>query len=122
MKIGIVTDDGNSVSPHFGMAKNYLVVEVEGMDIKGKEMRSKVSHQPGRGTAHHTGREGSLHGDMLSIVRDCEVLVAGGMGQPMYDAIVQAGIKPYLTRVARVDDVVRAYVDGTLDSHPEMLH
>ena len=121
MRIGIVTDDGTSVSPHFGMAKNYLVVEIEGREVKGKEMRPKKSHQPERGRAHHADGEGASHGEMLSGVRDCEALVARGMGRPMYDAILQAGIEPYLTTIARADDVVRAYVDGTLDSHPEKL-
>ena len=121
MKIGIATDDGTSVSPHFGMAKHYLVVEVEDGAIKGKDLRSKMSHQPERRAAHHHD-EGPLHDEMLWGVRDCEALVARGMGRPMHDAIVQAGIKPYLTRMARVDDVVRAYVDGTLDSAPERLH
>ena len=121
MKIGIVTDDGISVSPHFGMAKHYLVVEIEDGAIAGKELRSKTSHQPERGMAHRH-EEGPLHGEMLSGVRDCEALVARGMGRPMYDAIVQAGIKPYLTKVPRIEDVVSAYVNGTLDNHPERLH
>ncbi len=122
MKVGIVTDDGVSVSPHFGMARHYLVIEIENGVVKGKEMRMKASHQPGRGVAHHAGNEGSLHNDMLSNVRDCQALVARGMGRPMYESILQAGIKPYVTGRSSIDDVVQAFVNGTLDNLVERLH
>ncbi len=122
MKIGIVTDDGVSVSPHFGMSKHYLVVEIENGVVKGKEMRTKASHQPERGMPHHAGNEGSLHHDMLSNVRDCQALVARGMGRPMYESILRAGIKPYITGRANIDEVVQAFIDGTLDNLVERLH
>ena len=34
MKVGVVTDDGKTVSPHFGMAQYYLVYEIENGVIK----------------------------------------------------------------------------------------
>jgi len=120
MKIGVVTDDGRTVSPHFGMAKFYLVFEIEGGVIKGKEMRPKAWHQH-HGGGHDVGGvadEGeahSGHGEMLSNVRDCEALVARGMGRPMHDAIVRMGIRPYVTRLATAEEVAGAYIDGTLD-------
>ena len=122
MKIGIVSDDGTSVSPHFGMAQNYLVVDIEDGKVKGRVLRPKMFHRPEPGKPHHAGHEQSSHGEMLSGVRDCEALVARGMGKPMYDSILQAGIRPYLTRLSTVDEVVRAYVEGRLDDHPDGLH
>lgn len=121
MNIGIVTDDGTTVSQHFGMAKHYLVVRIEDGLVKGRETRPKASHQPERGVRHRHD-EGPLHGEMLSGVRDCEALVARGMGRPMYQAVVQAGIKPYVTSITGVDEVVRAYIDGTLDDLTDRLH
>lgn len=120
MKMAIATDDGKTVSRHFGMAQSYLVVDIEGGAIRGKETRQKASHGPG--AAHHDGAEGDLHGAMLSNVRDCEAIVAGGMGRPMYEAIARAGIKPYVTGRVAVDDVVSSYMDGTLDNLAERLH
>ena len=119
MKVGVVTDDGKTVSPHFGMAQYYLVYEIENGVIKNKELRRKTSHQHGEG--HHEG-ESSLHDTMLSTVRDCEALVTRGMGQPMYEAITQSGIKPILTQERYTDEAVGAYIKGTLDNHPEMVH
>ena len=63
-----------------------------------------------------------MHDTMLSTVRDCEALVTRGMGQPMYEAITQSGIKPILTQERYTDEAVGAYIKGTLDNHPEMVH
>ena len=122
MKIGVVTDDGTTVSSHFGMAKHFLVVEIAGGLVTGKELRPKVFHRPGRATAHHPHGEGPSHCEMLSGVKDCEALVARGMGRPMYEAIVHAGIKPYVTGIVSIDDVVGAYIGGYLDNLISRLH
>ena len=121
MKIGVVTDDGRIVSAHFGMAKHYLVFEIEGGIIKRYEMRPKASHQHAgtghadRGEVHQSENEHSLHADMLSNVRDCQILVARGMGRPMYENIIQMGITPCITEHSSVEEAVRACIEGTLE-------
>ncbi|MDG7039192.1 MAG: hypothetical protein JRN37_08615 [Nitrososphaerota archaeon] len=130
MKIAIVTNDGKIVHSHFGMAKNYIVFEVEN-GIKGaSEMRPKIWHQHHpEGVRGHEGGNGMHYGegghsqqeDMLAAIRDCQVLVARGMGRPMYDGIISRGIRPYLTDLVYVEDVVNAYIDGKLDNHIEKL-
>lgn len=119
MKIGIVTDDGTTVSSHFGLARHYLVVEAEDGVVKGRELRQKPFNQAVPGVARHLGMGGP---HLLSGAGDCEALVARGMGRPMYENIRRAGSKPYLTKMARIDDVVRAYLAGHLDDHPDVLH
>ena len=44
MKAAVVTDDLQTVSAHFGMARHYLVYDIEGGVVKGKETRDKVAH------------------------------------------------------------------------------
>ena len=125
MKVAVVTDDGNTISAHFGMARQYLVYQVEGGKIKGKEVREKAAHAPGMHGHHHDGGEsekGVTHMDMLSNVRDCEVVIARGMGNPMYQFIRNSGMKVFVTAKERADDAVKAFVDGTLDNHTELLH
>ena len=130
-KIGVVTDDGKTISPHFGMAKFYLVFEIgEDGTVKGKEMRPKAWHSHGGNSEHvndqhsmqHGGSEDSTHGEMLANVRDCEALIARGMGQPMYNAILGKGIRPFLTDIALTDEAVQAYAKGTLDNLSRKLH
>ena len=127
LKVGVATDDGQTVSAHFGRAQYYLVYDIVDGRVRGKETRAKASHhQPGlepRAEGHHHGQaEASLHANMLSNVRDCEALIAGGMGWGMYEAIKQTGMKPYLTDMASADQAVEAYIKGNLDDHAERAH
>ena len=64
----------------------------------------------------------STHNSMLSNVADCTVLIARGMGTPMYLAIRDAGMRAYITQIREADEAVRAFLAGHLDNHPELLH
>ena len=125
-RIAVVTEDMVTISQHFGMARHYLVYEVEAGAIIRKETRSKPAHGPAMHD-HHGGREVTpemrgTHDSMLSNVRDCTVLIARGMGAPMYSAIVEAGMRAYVTRIRGADEAVRAFLTGNLDNHLELLH
>ena len=136
MKVGVVTDDKKTISPHFGRAQYYLVYEIRDGVILNKEMRPKSSHHHRETIELHrteeeeivldrhqdTHSEASLHDSMLSNVRDCEALIAGGMGYGMFVAIKQLGIIPFITNIVIADDAIQAYVKGTLDNHIERLH
>ena len=96
MKVGVVTDDNKTISPHFGRAQYYLVYEIQDGAILSRETRPKSSHHhhetvqihrpEGEDTAqnlqhhHDAPSEASLHDNMLSNVRDCEALIARGHG------------------------------------------
>ena len=60
MKIAFITDDGKTISQHFGRASHYLVVEVEDGVIQHQEMREKLGHQQFADHAHqHQHGQGS---------------------------------------------------------------
>ena len=112
-----------TVSAHFGIARHYLVYSIEGEVVKGKEVRDKVGHGPGEN--HHrqeVGAESSFHDTMLSSVSDCGVVISGGLGRPMFESIAAAGMKPILTRIRGADEAVKAFMDGSLDNHSELVH
>jgi len=44
MKIACITDDGQTISQHFGRASHYMVVTVEQGQIVDHEMREKRMH------------------------------------------------------------------------------
>ncbi len=125
MRIGVVTDDGETVSAHFGRATHYLVYETEGPEVRGKEMRPKASHDregADRSPEAHRVAEGPLHERMLANVLDCQVLITRGVGRGMYEAIARKGIRPIVTQLASAEEAVHAYVRGTIDDHPERVH
>jgi predicted Fe-Mo cluster-binding NifX family protein len=135
MKIAAATDDGTRLSAHFGRASAYLVVTTEGDRIVAQELREKPTHhgRHGQGHGHGTRRaderpqgagEGraARHAAMVEPIRDCRVVLARGMGRRAHDALVEAGLEPMLVAEARIADAIRAYLDGTLEAHPERLH
>ena len=88
MKIAAVTEDGVTISQHFGRAPYYVVLTVEDGQVVGREQREKVAH--GRGAGGHVHVEGQAHGfdaasqdthgRMAAPIADCQVLLARGMG------------------------------------------
>ncbi len=132
MKIAAVSDDGVTISRHFGRARSYVVVTVENSQIVERETRDKLGHVHFAGEPHDDAAdprghgfgpaEQNRHARMAAAIRDCEVLLARGMGAGAYHSMEQAGIRPIVTDVARIDEAVRAYVEGRLVDHVERLH
>ncbi len=137
MKIALVSEDGITISQHFGRAPYYVVVTVENGQIVGREMREKLGHaqfagQHGHSHEAHEHSAGQGHGfdraaqdrhsRMAAAIADCEVLIARGMGAGAYHGLQQAGIRPIITDISTVDEAVRALIEGRLIDHPERLH
>ncbi len=135
MKIAVVTDNGQTISRHFGRALHYLVVTVDKGTAVNRERRDKAGHAQFAGQVHeheHHG-EGALghgfdsesrqrHGRMASTITDCSVLLAGGMGAGAYESLKQAGITPVITDIEKIDEAIAAYLAGNLTDHTERLH
>lgn len=129
MKIAVVSDDGKTVSMHFGHAQYYVVSTVENGRVVNREMRPKAAHGHGHAVGHHHipgshhGPEAdSVHARMASSIEDCQVVIAGGMGQPAYESLKNRGIEPIITDIRDVDEAVQAYIGGTLRNLKERLH
>jgi len=132
MKIAFVTDDGTTVSAHFGRATQYMVVTVEGGSVTSRALIPKPAHhsassnhehhEHGEGEPGH-GQHGHGHAQaMLEPVMDCAMLVTRGMGQHAYEAAQAAGLEPVVTELANIDDVIAAHAAGNLENHVERLH
>ena len=134
MKIAAVSDDGATISQHFGRAPLYVVVTVEDGHIVGRETRDKLGHAQFSGEAGDGAREADprghgfdptaqdRHARMAVAIADCEVLLARGMGAGAYDGLRSAGVRPLITDIADSDAAVAAYLAGNLPDHVERLH
>lgn len=136
MKIAVITDDGQTISQHFGRAAHYLVFTVENNAIVDKELRDKVGHRQFAHEDHdHDHKAGSdsqghgfgahsddKHARMIENIQDCEAIIVRGMGRGAYLAVEQANIRPFLTEIADAEEAVKAYIGGTLDNHTDKLH
>jgi predicted Fe-Mo cluster-binding NifX family protein len=134
MKIAAVSEDGTTISAHFGRAPFYVVVTVEDGRITGRETRNKLGHAQFAGEPGEAAREPDPRGHgfdpaaqdrhalMAAAIADCGVMLARGMGAGVYESMRAAGIRPVLTDVVDIEAAVAAYLAGDLRDHPEKLH
>jgi predicted Fe-Mo cluster-binding NifX family protein len=131
MKIAFITDDGKTISQHFGRAAHYLVLDLADRQIVGRELRDKLGHnhfvQPGEGPDHNhgsglTAASHKKHGQMSEVISDCEVLICGGMGRGAYESMLAFGIKPLVTDQMEIEEALQLYLEGKLKDQTEKLH
>jgi predicted Fe-Mo cluster-binding NifX family protein len=131
MKIAVVTDDKETISQHFGRAQFYLVYTIADGKISSLETRPKPGHDQFAGehhSEHHGEGHGSSphaearHGTMMEAINDCQVLIARGMGMGARNSLQARKITSFITDIQMVQAAVEAYLAGTLQDHPELLH
>ncbi len=131
MKIAAITEDGTSISQHFGRAPLYLVVTVEDGRVVSKETRAKTGHHTF--AAHHpelapSERHGydagaqSRHASMIENIADCQVFIAGGMGWGAYESLKSRNIQAIVTDVGTIDEAIKLYLEDRLPNLMERLH
>jgi predicted Fe-Mo cluster-binding NifX family protein len=132
MKIAAITDDGNTISQHFGRAQYYLVATVENGQIVDRELREKLGHAQFANKPHAADIPGQPHGMdsashdrhilMAQAILDCKALLCRGMGMGAYESMKVAGIQPVVTDIITIEEAVLAYVNGQIEDHVERLH
>ena len=131
MKIATISEDGVTISQHFGRAPLYVVITVEEGKVISKETRDKAGHHtfaahhpdlaPGERHGYDTGSQ-VRHANMAEAISDCQVLLAGGMGWGAYESMKSYNIEPVVTDVKNIDEAVQLYLDGKLENLRERLH
>lgn len=131
MKIAAVSDDGVTISPHFGRASAYVVVTMEDGKVVSTETRSKLGHHSfaGQESPHIEGErrgygEGAQarHSAMMGAIEDCQVLLARGMGWGAFEALREKGIDAVITDVANIKEAALLYAKGQLPNLRDRLH
>jgi predicted Fe-Mo cluster-binding NifX family protein len=121
MKIAIASNDKRKIASHFGKAKGFVIVEVEGKNVRTRDYR------PNTFTAHARGLEGAEyeyheHGPILNALSDCQVVISHGMGRRLYDDLATAGVRVFVTHETDVQRALDLYLNGQLDDRPEVRH
>jgi len=130
IKIAVVTDDGVTISQHFGRAKFYEVFTVENGKVVKRERREKLSHHNFAHRKYHHSDEQhgfdkhshSKHISMAEAIKDCQILLARGMGSGAYQSMLQLNIKPIVTDIRNIDEAIQAVINGTIIDHTDKLH
>jgi predicted Fe-Mo cluster-binding NifX family protein len=124
MKIAVVTDDELTVSQHFGRALWYIIYTVEDGKVAGTEKRPKMGHRHFAHRDAHPHVHGERHGfdlasvnrhiSMAEVIKECQVLIVGGMGMAAYESMRRFNIEPIVTDVSGIEDAVKLYIEGKL--------
>ncbi len=132
MKIAVISDDGTTISQHFGRAPHYIVVTAEDGEVVDRETRDKTGHQSFAGQHHDDTAPGEKHGfgegaqsrhdNMAEALADCKVLIAGGMGWGAYENMTSRGIETIITDIKTIDEAVKLYLEGKLLNLQQRLH
>lgn len=107
-KIAFPTDDGETISRHFGRAPYFKVIALENGAVAATEMRGNPADEG--------------HGAKFALVADCQVLIGGGMGQPAYDRLQAMGLSVYLIGEKSITAALAQYQAGGLTSDLRRVH
>jgi predicted Fe-Mo cluster-binding NifX family protein len=135
LKIATVSDNGVTISQHFGRAPMYVVVTVENGKIVAKEERLRGANTCacGHGTEtagadchsehnHDSAESQAKHNSMANSIDDCNVIIARGMGYGAYASLKSRNLEPIITDIPEIDRAVKMYLDGKLINYMEQLH
>jgi predicted Fe-Mo cluster-binding NifX family protein len=132
MKIAVISDDGETISEHFGRALYYVVLTVEDDQVVNSETRPKAGHgvfvgqdRPGldaRGRHGYGATSEAKHQSMAQTIADCQALIAGGMGWGAFESLRSYGIEPVVTEVRDIHEAALLYAQGDLLNLMDRLH
>lgn len=119
MKVAVASEDGSSISHHFGRSQCFLVFEIENDQVVGQTLRENrfTAHALGECHGGHEGQEHPHHGHgaIVEALRDCAAVLCYGMGWRAAEALKQSGIKPLVVPGEMSPaDAVKAYLGGNL--------
>jgi predicted Fe-Mo cluster-binding NifX family protein len=118
-KIAFPTDDGETISRHFGQASHFKVLSLSDGRLGASELREKANHRRGEQAATEGGHPGQ---QMVETVSDCQVVISGGMGRPMLARLEAAGLQVYLVREESIAAAAQAFLAGTLQDDRRLVH
>jgi predicted Fe-Mo cluster-binding NifX family protein len=105
MKIAMPFLDGN-INPHFGTSREFVVIEAEDGKITGRKIiANEILHNHG-GLAMMLQSEGA------------NVVITGGIGRPMADALQKAGFAVIKGASGNADQIAKDFLNGTLVTGP----
>ena len=126
--IAFVTDDGLTISAHFGRAQYYEVVTLQDGQVRQRRRMTKSGHHTYHEATdqHQGGGQGHQHHDkhaaMTAPLVGVQALIARGMGMGAHQHLLASGIRPILTDLHTIDEAIEQFIQGSLQDNPRRLH
>jgi len=118
MKVAIASDDGKTISAHFGRTRGFIIYEIEDNTVKTRNyhINDFTGHVRGLSGADHSV---DRHGPILSALGDCKAVISHGMGQRIYYDLKQAGIEAFIVNETDADKALELYLHNALEDNPD---
>jgi predicted Fe-Mo cluster-binding NifX family protein len=119
MKIAVATEDGISISAHFGRSAGFIIFDIDKGMANKLEQRDNIftAHSQGRcGHGHETGEHHS-HDAIADALKDCQAVICHGMGQRAFVDMQAKGIKAVIvSEDLTAEAAAQKYAKGDLDA------
>ncbi|MEJ5340631.1 MAG: NifB/NifX family molybdenum-iron cluster-binding protein [Thermogutta sp.] len=117
MKIAVASANGTDVSFHFGRSGCFVVSTVENGRITAQEVRDNPHNQGEcqcRGLPR--GDQPHNHAEIVDTLRDCEIVLCGGIGRRAAQELEAAGIRAIVVQpIGSARQAVEAYLSGEIE-------
>jgi len=119
MKVAIASEDGVTISHHFGRSACFIVFEAQDGKITNREKRSNTytAFATGEcdGQGHHAPNATHSHAGIVNALRDCGAVLCYGMGWRAAEDLKQNGIQAFvLAAEMSPEEAVAAFAAGKL--------
>lgn len=129
-KIAVVTNNKINLSKHFGKSKYFAVYEINGNEISEPyyiDFPDNEAHNPKKqrlsiGIIDGGSVNRDHHDVLLSLIKDCKVVLSGGMGEGMKEKLLKYDFTAILTAERDIKNAVQSYVNGTLINQDDLIH
>lgn len=117
MRVAVASQDGESISAHFGRCACFIIFDAEDGTVLRKELRKNTHTSHAQGNCHASGHSDQPHSHaaVVQALQDCQAALCYGMGWRAADDLMRNGIKPVIVDRKRTpEEAVALYVQGNL--------
>lgn len=107
MRIAVPTQDGKTISEHFGRARGFIIFEARNGAVEEVRL-AESGFASGALEGHHD------HSAIVNALDGCQAVISRGMGRRMVDDLKAAGIDVILTSEIDAASAVMGYLAGGL--------
>ena len=96
-------------------ALGFMIFDITDDKITNKEYRENIGKNSGEcGSCNHS--------IMIKNIQDCKIVISYGMGQRIYDDLINAGIIPIVTDEKNVEKALNQFIKNNLKNMINKLH
>jgi len=124
MKVAVASEDGKTISRHFGRSACFLVFEIQNGVIQNRQSvpNQFTAFAQGQcqgeesGQGHHHQERGHSH--LVEALKDCQAILCYGMGARAANDLAENGITPFIIESeCSPEEAVKMYLQGKLKSN-----